>query len=54
MFNILYLVKSYGYKYNIYIGIIILCAKSFKSIRILAYKVSFCYAVNLKFLQMLS
>ena len=34
-----------------YIGI---HAKSFKSIGMLAYRVSFCYAVDLKFVQMLS
>ena len=37
--------------YNIYTGIY---AKSFKSIGMLAYRASFCYAVNLKFVQMLS
>ena len=34
-----------------YIGI---HAKSFKSIGMLAYRASFCYAVDLKFVQMLS
>ena len=38
--------------YDIYIGI--LFTKSFKSIGMLAYRASFCYAVNLKFVQMLS
>ena len=37
--------------YDIYTGIY---AESFKSIGMLAYRASFCYAVNLKFVQMLS
>ena len=37
---------------DIYIGI--LFTKSFKSIGMLAYRASFCYAVDLKFVQMLS
>ena len=33
---------------------ILVYAESFKSIGMLAYRVSFCYAVDLKFVQMLS
>ena len=33
---------------------ILVYAKSFKSFGMLAYRASFCYAVNLKFVQMLS
>ena len=36
---------------DIYIGIY---AESFRSIGMLAYRASFCYAVDLKFVQMLS
>ena len=43
------LVKSYGYM----MIFILVYAESFKSIGMLAYRASFCYAVNLKFVQML-
>ena len=49
MFNI-YLVETYGYT----MIFILVYAKSFESIRMSAYRVSFCYAVDLKFVQMLS
>ena len=42
-------VKSSGYT----IIFILVYAKSFKSIGMLAYRTSFCYAVNLKFVEML-
>ena len=45
------LVKSYRYSCTIFISVY---AESFKSIGMLAYRVSFCYAVDLKFVQMLS
>ena len=41
----IYLVKTYSYT----MIFILVYAKSFKSIAMLAYRVSFCYAVNLKF-----
>ena len=44
------LVKSSGYTMTL----ILVYAESFKSIGILAYRASFCYAVDLKFVQMLS
>ena len=43
-------VKSSGYT----MIFILVYAKSFESIRMSAYRVSFCYAVDLKFVQMLS
>ena len=46
----IYLVETYGYM----MIFILVYAESFKSIGMLAYRVSFCYAVNLKFVQMLS
>ena len=44
------LVKSSSYM----MIFILVYAESFKSIRMSTYRVSFCYAVNLKFVQMLS
>ena len=46
----IYLVKMYGYT----MIFILVYAESFKSIGMLAYRANFCYAVNLKFVQMLS
>ena len=44
-----YLVKTYGYT----MIFILVSAESFKSIGMLAHRASFCYAVNLKFVQIL-
>ena len=44
------LVKSSGYT----MILILVYAEPFKNIGMLAYRASFCYAVNLKFVQMLS
>ena len=44
----IYLVKTYGYTIFILVS-----AESFKSIEMLAYRVSFRYAVDQKFVQML-
>ena len=44
------LVKSYRYT----MIFILVYAESFKSIGMLEYKASFCYSVDLKFVQMLS
>ena len=46
----IYLVEMYGYT----MIFILVYAESFKSIGMLAYTASFCYAVDLKFVQMLS
>ena len=43
-------IKSSGYT----MIFILVYAKSFKSMGMLAYRVRFCYAVDLKFVQMLS
>ena len=45
----IHLVETYGYTI-----FILVYAESFKSIGMLAYRASFCYAVDLKFVQMLS
>ena len=44
------LVRSYGYM----MIFILVYAESFKSIRMLAYRASFCYAVDQMLVQMLS
>jgi len=46
----IYLVETYSYT----MIFILVYAESFKSIRMLAYRARFCYAVALKFVQMLS
>ena len=45
----IYLVETYGYT----MIFILAYAQSFKSIGMLAYRVSFCYAIDLKFVQVL-